>query len=382
MSRITQTEAEVRDVAAKLRQYRIPSDVLHLDTGWFETDWQSNYEFSTTRFTNPRAMISDLARNGFHISLWQYTYFTRKNKISDELFRGGLAVRNEAGMIGDEDATLDFSNPTAVQWYQGKLESLLTMGVGVIKADFGEGAPLTGLYASGRTGGYEHNLYPVRYNKAAWEITKRATGSASSGDGAREAGSQRYGCTWGGDAETRTRRWRRQLRGGLSLGLSRFTYWSHDIGGFVNRAPRELYRRWTPFGRCRRTRAPTALPAEPWSTTPRSSWISGEPSSSSTRSCRTSHAQAKASSEKGYPMMRTPSSSTRTMPHRGSSRTSTSSAPTCWSPRSSTTSITARCTCRQGRGSTTRPAARTRVPRGTTFGLGRFRSFSSSGTAP
>jgi alpha-D-xyloside xylohydrolase len=120
MSRITyKTEAEVRDVAAKLRQYRIPSDVLHLDTGWFETDWQSNYEFSTTRFANPRAMISDLARNGFHVSLWQYTYFTRKNKIWDELFRGGLAVRNEAGMIGDEDATLDLSNAAAAGGIRG-----------------------------------------------------------------------------------------------------------------------------------------------------------------------------------------------------------------------------------------------------------------------
>src|SRR4030095_15089262 len=85
MSRITyKAESEVRDVAAKLRKYRIPADVMPLDTGW-----QSNYEFSTTRFTNPRAMISDLGKMGFHVSLWQYTYFTRKNKIWDELVHGG-----------------------------------------------------------------------------------------------------------------------------------------------------------------------------------------------------------------------------------------------------------------------------------------------------
>ena len=182
MSRITyKAEAEVRDVAAKLRRYLIPSDVIHLDTGWFETDWQSDYQFSTTRFTSPRAMIADLGKMGFHISLWQYTYFTRKNKIWSELLEGGYAVRDEGGRIAPEDATLDFSNPEAVRWYQSKLKSLLDMGVGVIKADFGEGAPLTGLYASGRTGWFEHNLYPVRYNKAAWEITKRAAG-----DGFRE----------------------------------------------------------------------------------------------------------------------------------------------------------------------------------------------------
>ena len=307
MSRITyKTEAEVRDVAAKLRQYRIPADVLHLDTGWFETDWQSNYEFSTTRFTNPRAMIADLARDGFHVSLWQYTYFTRRNKIWDELFRGGLAVRNEAGVIGEEDATLDFSNRAAVQWYEGKLQSLLGMGVGVIKADFGEGAPLTGLYASGRTGWYEHNLYPVRYNKAAWEVTKRATGSGIIWGRSAWAGSQRYPVHWGGDAENTNSAMAATLRGGLSLGLSGFTYWSHDIGGFVNRSPRELYRRWAPFGALSsHTRTHGAPPREPW-----------EYDSAFVVDFRRAielkyalmpyiYAQAKASSERGFPMMRT-----------------------------------------------------------------------------
>ena len=61
MSRITyKSEAEVRDVAKKLREYRIPTDVLHLDTGWFEPDWRSDYRFSTSRFTHPAAMIRDL----------------------------------------------------------------------------------------------------------------------------------------------------------------------------------------------------------------------------------------------------------------------------------------------------------------------------------
>ena len=55
MSRITyKSEAEVRDVAAKLRENRIPSDVIHLDTGWFETDWQCNYKFATVAVQRSR----------------------------------------------------------------------------------------------------------------------------------------------------------------------------------------------------------------------------------------------------------------------------------------------------------------------------------------
>lgn len=38
------------------------------------------------------------------------------------------------------------------------------------------------------------------------------------------------------------------LRGGLSLALSGFAFWSHDIGGFENTAPADVYKRWVAFG--------------------------------------------------------------------------------------------------------------------------------------
>jgi Alpha-glucosidases, family 31 of glycosyl hydrolases len=68
MSRITYFEqSEGYDVAAKLRSYKIPSDVIHFDTGWFETDWQCDYKFAPSRFSNPQKMIDDLKKDGFHI---------------------------------------------------------------------------------------------------------------------------------------------------------------------------------------------------------------------------------------------------------------------------------------------------------------------------
>jgi alpha-D-xyloside xylohydrolase len=159
MSRITyKSEAEVRDVAAKLRQYRIPADVLHLDTGWFETDWRSDYQFSKSRFNDPAKMIADLKKDGFHVSLWQYTYFTPKNALWMELVDQGLTVKDAGGRPTADDAVLDLSNPASVAWYRSKLGPLLDMGVGAIKVDFGENAPVEGVYASGRTGWYEQPL--------------------------------------------------------------------------------------------------------------------------------------------------------------------------------------------------------------------------------
>jgi alpha-D-xyloside xylohydrolase len=306
MSRITyKSEAEVREVAAQLRSHRIPADVLHLDTGWFETDWQSNYEFSPTRFPNPRGMMADLGKQGFHISLWQYTYFPRKNPIWTELLDGGYAVRDEGGGVAAEDATLDFTNPSAVRWYQDKLTRLLQMGVSVIKADFGEGAPLGGVYASGRTGWYEHNLYPVRYNKAVWDLTRRATGAGIIWARSAWAGSQRYPLHWGGDAENTYSAMAATLRGGLSLGLSGFTFWSHDVGGFVQRAPRELYRRWLAFGvLTSHTRTHGAPPREPWTYDSAFEADFRRAVELRYRLMPYIYAQARASSDSGYPMLR------------------------------------------------------------------------------
>jgi alpha-D-xyloside xylohydrolase len=266
MSRITYlSEDQVRTVASKLRENRIPDDVIHIDTGWFETDWRCDYQFSKTRFKDPAKMIADLKQDGFHISLWQLPYFVPKNTLFPEIIKRGLYVKDAKGNLPYEDAVLDFSNPDTVTWYQEKIGALIKMGVGAIKVDFGEAAPLTGVYASGRTGFYEHNLYPLRYNQVVADITKQISGENIIWARSAWAGSQRFPLHWGGDSGTVDQSMLSQLRGGLSLGLSGFTFWSHDIGGFAARTPEDLYRRWLPFGMLTsHSRCHGTPPKEPW----------------------------------------------------------------------------------------------------------------------
>ena len=307
MSRITyKSEDEVREVAAKLREYRIPTDVIHLDTGWFENDWRNDYRFSKARFRDAAKMMRDLKQDGFRISLWQLPYFGRKNALYDEIVSKGLAIRNAAGEAPDEDAVLDFTNPETVKWYQGKLASLLEMGASVIKVDFGEGAPMSGVYANGKTGRLEHNLYPVRYNKAAFDITKQVTGDSIIWARAAWAGSQRYPLHWGGDAENTDAAMAAELRGGLSFGLSGFTYWSHDAGGFVNKAPRDLYRRWMAMAvLTSHTRAHGAPPREPWEYDPALVEEFRRTIGLKYALMPYVYAQSVDSSAKGYPVLRT-----------------------------------------------------------------------------
>ena len=311
MSRITYfSQEEGLDIARKLRANKIPSDVIHFDTGWFGVDWQCDYEFAKDRFKDPVAMLKSMKKDGFHTCLWQLPYFTPKNRYFRELVDGGMAVHNGNGTLSYEDAVLDLSNPKTVAWYQGKIANLIKQGVSAIKCDFGEAAPYDGIYASGKTGFYEHNLYTLRYNKALWQAVRDNTPDHEGVIWARSAwaGSQRYPLHWGGDAATNeigSVGMLGDLRGGLSFGLSGFSFWSHDMGGFVTKSPDDLYRRWLPFGfLSSHTRAHGAPPTEPWLI-----------SESFTKAFRQSaemkyklmpyvYAQAKDCSERGLPMVR------------------------------------------------------------------------------
>ena len=307
MSRITYfSQEEGLEIARQLRANRIPSDVIHFDTGWFGVDWQCDYQFAKDRFKDPVGMLKQLSKDGFHTCLWQLPYFTPKNRFFPEIIEKGLYVVNATGGMPVEDAILDFSNPETVSWYQSKIEGLMKQGVSTIKCDFGEAAPYNGFYHSGKGGLYEHNLYPLRYNKALFEVVERN----HPGEGiiwARSAwaGSQRYALHWGGDAATNNIGMLGDLRGGLSFGLSGFSFWSHDMGGFVTASPEDIYRRWLPFGfLSSHTRAHGAPPTEPW--------LISESFTEAFRACAEMkyklmpyvYAQAKDCSERGLPMVR------------------------------------------------------------------------------
>ena len=307
MSRITYfSEKEGYDVAANIRKNKYPCDVIHFDTGWFDVDWQCDYKFSENRFQNPQQMLKDLRSQGFHVCLWQLPYFTPKNRYFSELIEKDMYVKNGNGELPYEDVVLDFSNPETVKWYQDKLAGLLNIGVSAIKVDFGEAAPLNGIYASGKSGWYEHNLYPVRYDMAVSEITKKLHNENIMWACAAWAGSQRYPLHWGGDAATTNTGLLGTLRAGLSFGLSGFSFWSHDMGGFVKATPEDLYCRWIPFGfLTSHTRAHGAPPTEPWLyDSKRVQDVFRKSAEMKYRLMPYVYAQAKECTEKGLPMLR------------------------------------------------------------------------------
>jgi alpha-D-xyloside xylohydrolase len=94
-----------------------------------------------------------------------------------------------------------------------------------------------------------------------WNVLKETVGEQEAVLFARSAsvGAQQFPVHWGGDCYANYESMAESLRGGLSIGLSGFGFWSHDIGGFENTAPAHVYKRWCAFGLYPATAACTAV---------------------------------------------------------------------------------------------------------------------------
>ncbi|WP_347840133.1 alpha-xylosidase [uncultured Draconibacterium sp.] len=263
MSRMTYfSEEEVKTICTRLRKEDFPCDVIHLDTGWFETDWLCEWKFNKERFPDPERFVKQLRQNGYKVSLWQLPYISRNAEQEQEASENNYICKvTEVGQQSDSNfsaldyvGTIDFTYPKATEWYKGLLKNLLDMGVVCIKTDFGEEIHMEAEYHAMHPEKL-NNIYGLLYQKAAYEITKEVSGDGIVWARAGWAGCQRYPLHWGGDSACSWDGMAGSLKGGLHIGLSGFGFWSHDVPGFhgvpnfMNSViPNDLYVRWTQFG--------------------------------------------------------------------------------------------------------------------------------------
>jgi len=273
MGRITyNSQEQVEQVAQALREHRIPCDVIHIDTGWYEEEWVCDLMFCSFRFKHPESMMKKLHDQGFKVSLWQLPLLVIESSLFWEAAEKGYLVKRPNGKVYlssgflSDAGLIDYSNPEAVTWIKEKITKLFEFGVDVIKVDFGEGAPADGVYA-GMPSESMHNLFPLLYNKAIYEATEDYFGKGKALIWARSAwaGSQRYPLHWSGDGVARYEDLACVLRSALNFGLSGFPFYSHDVGGFSGLPSPELYARWIQFGAfTSHVRCHGQPPREPW----------------------------------------------------------------------------------------------------------------------
>ncbi len=234
----------------------IPLRVFHFDCFWMkEYEW-CNFEWDKEVFPDPKNMLKRLKEKGLKICVWINPYIAQKSKLFDEAVEKGYLIKLEDGEAWQWDlwqpgmGIVDFTNPDACKWYAGKLNELVDMGVDCFKTDFGERIPTNVVYHNGADPVKMHNYYTYLYNKVVYDVLVDRFGKEEAILFARSAtvGSQKFPVHWGGDCVSRYESMGESLRGGLSLCMSGFGFWSHDISGFENTASPDLYKRWSAFG--------------------------------------------------------------------------------------------------------------------------------------
>ncbi|MBV9786610.1 MAG: alpha-xylosidase [Chloroflexi bacterium] len=249
-------EATVTSFIQGMADRDLPLHVFHFDCFWMrEFNW-CDFEWDPRTFPDPPAMLQRLKDRGLHICVWINPYIAQRSPLFAEGMQHGYLIKKPNGDVWQWDlwqpgmAIVDFTNPDARQWFGDKLRALLDMGVDCFKTDFGERISTDVVYFDGSDPAKMHNYYTHLYNKTVFDLLEERRGRGEVVLFARSAtaGGQQFPVHWGGDCYSDFESMAESLRGGLSLGVSGFGFWSHDIGGFEGTPPTAVYKRWIAFG--------------------------------------------------------------------------------------------------------------------------------------
>ena len=234
----------------------IPLRTFHFDCFWMKEFHWSDFVWDSRVFPDPEGMLKRIKAKGLNICVWINSYIGQESCLFAEGMEKGYFLKRPNGDVWQWDmwqpgmALVDFTNPDAYKWFQDKLEVLLDMGVDCFKTDFGERIPTDAVYFDGSDPKKMHNYYTYLYNKCVYELLERKRGKGEAVLFARSAtvGGQKFPVHWGGDCWSDYESMEESLRGGLSLMMSGFGFWAHDIGGFENTSTADVYKRWVAFG--------------------------------------------------------------------------------------------------------------------------------------
>lgn len=289
------SEAEVRDLADRLRRERVPTDVI-----WLDIDYQDRnrpFTVDTAAFPHFAAMVRDLADQGIH------TVAITDLHVADAPNQGYTPY--DSGVAGDHflrraDGTRyigpvwpgpavfpEFTRTDSRAWWGTLFAPLVKAGVAGIWNDMNEPAifetPTKTMPPDVRhrvasddfsprvaTHAEIHNVYGMLNTRATYDglRTLAPDERAFVMTRASYAGGQRYAATWTGDNSATWDHLRLAISQTLNLGLSGFAWTGTDVGGFTGGPTPELMNRWfqySAFLPIMRDHSQKGAPrAEPW----------------------------------------------------------------------------------------------------------------------
>jgi alpha-glucosidase len=289
-------ESRVRLLADTFRSKQVPADGL-----WLDIDYQQDFKpftWNHERFADPKKMIGDLGKQGFHVVTILDAHPTQEPgyRVYDEGVAGDHFVKAADGKVftgpvwpsqakqhGGDSAFPDFTRAPTRAWWGRQSKSLLDVGVAGIWNDMNE--PAVWIKPTGTMPpdvrhdndgeptdhAAVHNVYGMQHTRSTFE------GLAALQPDTRPfvltrssfAGGQRYAAVWSGDNTSDWMSLRQSLPTLMGLGISGFAFVGADVGGFAGTPSGELFSRWlqaaafSPFFRAH-TEAGTP-DQEPWS---------------------------------------------------------------------------------------------------------------------
>ncbi len=262
-------ESNVKKIAAKFRALKIPCDAIYLDIDYM--DGFRCFTWDKKKFPDPKAMIQDLAEDGFKTVVMidpgikvDKDYWVYQEALKNDYFckRGdGPLMRGK--VWPGECSFPDFTNPKVRKWWAGLYKELMSeTGAHAVWNDMNEPAimevpsktaPLDtrhdfdGHPCSHRKA---HNIYGTQMVRATFEGVKKYVYPKRPFviTRAAYAGAQRFCSTWTGDnVATWEHLWIANVQV-QRMCMSGMSFVGSDIGGFAEQPNGELFARWIQLG--------------------------------------------------------------------------------------------------------------------------------------
>ena len=262
-------ESNVKELASKFRELRIPCDALYLDIDYM--DGFRCFTWDKKKFPDPKRMISELNEDGFKtvvmidpgIKIDKDYWIFQEAMEKDYFCKRGDGPYMKGKVWPGECHFPDFTNPEVREWWAELYKEFMSeLGVHAVWNDMNEPAVMevpTKTAPLDTRHNYDghpcthrkaHNIYGMQMVRATYEGIKKYVYPKRPFviTRAAYAGTQRYSSTWTGDnVATWEHLWLANVQV-QRMCMSGMSFVGSDIGGFAEQPNGELFARWIQLG--------------------------------------------------------------------------------------------------------------------------------------
>ncbi|MGJ8737301.1 glycoside hydrolase family 31 protein [Zobellia laminariae] len=262
-------ESNVKEIAKKFRDLKIPCDALYLDIDYM--DGFRCFTWDKKKFPEPKRMIDELYEDGFKTVVMidpgikvDKDYWIYQEAVENDYFCKRADGPRMKGKVWPGECNFpDFTNPAVREWWAELYKEFMAeIGVHAVWNDMNEPAvmevptktaPLDTRHDyDGHPSSHRkaHNIYGMQMVRATYEGVKRYVYPKRPLVITRAAysGTQRFASTWTGDnVATWEHLWIANVQM-QRMCMSGYSFVGSDIGGFAEQPNGELFARWIQLG--------------------------------------------------------------------------------------------------------------------------------------